>query len=95
LCWGGKIASLGGDFGGKVKVAAQCHPAMLDPNDALKITIPFATLASGDEKEADVVAFGENLRGEKVLEIFRDQKHGWMTARYVWFWLAIGEDDDC
>jgi len=82
LCWGGKIVSLGGDFSNTVKAAAQVHPAMLDPADAHKITIPFATLASGDEKQADVEAFGENLKGEKLVETFADHTHGFMAARY-------------
>jgi dienelactone hydrolase len=87
LCWGGKVVSLfvgseGEGEGAKaVNAAAQAHPAMLDPSDALTITIPFLTIASGDEKEEDVLAFGGNLRGQKVVERWGEQRHGFMAAR--------------
>lgn len=82
LCWGGKVVSLGAGVEGQtVSVVVQAHPAMLDPQDALKISVPFATLASGDEKKEDVEAFGANLKGEKLVEFFADQGHGWMAAR--------------
>jgi dienelactone hydrolase len=38
-------------------------------------------LASGDEPEEDVKKFEANLTGEKHVEIFKDQIHGWMAAR--------------
>jgi len=63
------------------KAAPQSSPAMLDPSEALKISIHFATLASGAEKKEDVEASGENLKGEEVVEIFGDQVHGWLATR--------------
>lgn len=63
------------------KAAAECHPAMLDPNDASGISIPFCLLASKDETKEDVKKFEQNLEGEKLVEIFDDQIHGWMAAR--------------
>jgi len=80
LCWGGKVVSIGGDNLG-MKVSVQVHPAMLDASDALKITIPFALLASKDEDAAEVEKFGANLKGEKLVETFNDLGHGWMGAR--------------
>jgi len=81
MCWGGKVIVLASGEGTAFKAAAQAHPAMLDPSEASKISIPFATLASGAEKKEDVEAFGENLKGEKIVEIFGDQVHGWLATR--------------
>lgn len=65
------------------KVGVQVHPAMLDPQDAVTIEIPFATLASGEEDAAHVEAFGKNLKGEKLVDAttFKEMGHGWMAAR--------------
>lgn len=49
---------------------------MVDPEDAKGIKIPLAMLASGDEDEGDVKKFEEGLKGEKHVEIFKDQVHG-------------------
>lgn len=38
-------------------------------------------LASNDELKEDVEKFEKNLKGEKHVEIFGDQIHGWMAAR--------------
>jgi len=38
-------------------------------------------LASGDESAEDVKKFEANLKGEKHVETFGDQIHGWMAAR--------------
>jgi len=54
---------------------------MLDPADAVGISIPFCMLASKDENKEHVKAFGEALEGEKVIHTFDDQIHGWMAAR--------------
>ncbi|KAL2871580.1 dienelactone hydrolase family protein [Aspergillus lucknowensis] len=83
-CWGGKITVLASGAGGEntlFKAAVQCHPAMLDPNDAKSVTIPMALLASKDEKPADVSAFGANLKTDHYVETFATQIHGWMAAR--------------
>jgi dienelactone hydrolase len=77
FCWGGKIVSIvTSDDKTPFKAGAECHPAMVNPKDALGIKIPLAMLASGDEEEADVKKFEENLKGEKYVEIFGDQVHG-------------------
>ena len=54
---------------------------MVDPADATKIKIPLALLASGDENAEDIKKFEANLKGEKYVETFGDQIHGWMAAR--------------
>merc|ERR1712093_407871 len=45
------------------------------------IKIPLCMLASNDELKEDVEKFEKNLKGEKHVEIFGDQIHGWMAAR--------------
>jgi len=81
FCWGGKIVSLTSGKETGFKAAAECHPAMVDPKEAEGISIPLCMLASGDEPEEDVRAFEGKLRGEKYVEVFGDQIHGWMAAR--------------
>lgn len=54
---------------------------MVDPADAAKITIPMCMLASKDEDGEAVKAFEGKLGGEKYVETFGDQVHGWMAAR--------------
>jgi dienelactone hydrolase len=49
FCWGGKIASLVSQQGTMFQAAAQCHPSLLDTEDAKKVTIPMCILPSQDE----------------------------------------------
>ncbi|RDL41007.1 putative hydrolase related to dienelactone hydrolase [Venustampulla echinocandica] len=82
FCWGGKVVSLVTSTDSTpFKAAAECHPAMVDPSDAININIPLCFLASRDEPEADVQKFEANLTGDKHFETFKDQIHGWMAAR--------------
>ncbi|KAF8864578.1 dienelactone hydrolase family protein-like protein [Acephala macrosclerotiorum] len=82
FCWGGKIVSLTtSTTSTPFKAGAECHPAMVDPSEAENIKIPLCMLASKDEPKADVEKFEKNLKGEKHVEIFGDQIHGWMAAR--------------
>jgi dienelactone hydrolase len=77
FCWGGKIVSLvTSQSDTAFKAGAECHPAMVDPADAEGIKIPLCMLASKDEAEEDVKKFEANLKGEKHVEIFKDQIHG-------------------
>lgn len=82
-CWGGKVANLqaGAEGAGGFKAAAQCHPAMVDPKDATKVTVPMALLASKDEDPDAVKGYQDNLKGAKLVETFPTQIHGWMAAR--------------
>lgn len=81
-CWGGKITTLTVGAENKLfKAAAQCHPAMVDPNDAKKVNVPMALLASKDEPTQDVEAFRANLQVPNHVETFPTQIHGWMAAR--------------
>lgn len=80
-CWGGKIVNLSSQEGTPFKAAAACHPAMTDPADASKVTIPIAVLPSKDEDKTAVDAYEKNLKVKNVVEWFPDQVHGWMAAR--------------
>jgi dienelactone hydrolase len=81
LCWGGKVATLASTAGTPFKAAAQCHPAMVDPEDAKNVTIPMALLASKDEDAEAVKGYIANLSVPKYTDRFDDQIHGWMGAR--------------
>ena len=80
-CWGGKIVSLASGEGTPFKAAVEVHPAMVDPGDAGKVTIPLCMLASKDEPADDIKKFEANLKTTKHVETFSTQIHGWMAAR--------------
>jgi dienelactone hydrolase len=81
-CWGGKVATLAaGEDNGKFDAGAEVHPAMVDPEDAKRIKIPYCVLASKDEPEDAVKGFEQNLTAPKHVETFSTQVHGWMAAR--------------
>ncbi|KKZ59921.1 carboxymethylenebutenolidase [[Emmonsia] crescens] len=80
-CWGGKIATLASMEDTLFKAAVQCHPAMVDAKDALKVTIPMVLLASKDEDANEVKAFENNLKPPHHIETWSTQIHGWMAAR--------------
>lgn len=65
------------------KAGASCHPAMVDPEDAAKLTIPFAILPSKDEDDKTVEEWKKRAAQPVVVEKFPDQVHGFMAARYV------------
>lgn len=75
--------SLSSREGTPFSVAAEAHPAMVDPEDAKHIKIPLCMLASKDEDVDDVKAFQQNLTVDNHVETFADQFHGWMAARSV------------
>ena len=52
FCWGGKITALMSQEGTPYKAAAQCHPSLLDVEDAKLVTIPMVVLPSMDEDPA-------------------------------------------
>lgn len=81
FCWGGKIAGLTSAEGTPFKAAAVAHPAFVDPEDAPKITIPFAMLPSKDEPKEDVEKWQKELKVPNKVEFFPTQIHGWMAAR--------------
>ncbi|KAK8104124.1 uncharacterized protein PG998_011157, partial [Apiospora kogelbergensis] len=82
-CWGGKVVSLVVSAPDNTfKAGVECHPAMVEPEDAKKIKVPLCMLASKDEDVEDVKKFEANLTGAaKHVETFGDQIHGWMAAR--------------
>jgi dienelactone hydrolase len=46
FCWGGKVAALESQSGTPFKVAAQCHPSLLEVEDANQVTMPMVVLPS-------------------------------------------------
>jgi len=81
FCWGGKIVNLTSQKDSPFKVAAACHPAMVDAGDAPGVTIPYIMLPSGDEPKEDVEKWQKGIQTPNVVEWFPDQVHGWMAAR--------------
>jgi hypothetical protein len=75
------MTSLNSGAGTPFSAAAQCHPAFLDPSDALDISIPMCLLPSMNENVEDVQQYIANLKGPKRVETFKDMIHGWMTAK--------------
>ena len=67
--------------GSPFKAAAECHPAMVDPNDAAGIDIPLCILASKDEDAEAIKKFEANIKTPHHVETYGDQIHGWMGAR--------------
>ncbi|KAF2404357.1 carboxymethylenebutenolidase [Trichodelitschia bisporula] len=80
-CWGGKIVNLTSQSGTPFKAAAICHPAMVDPADAPKVTIPIAVLPSMDEDKKTIGEYEAALKVKHIVKWFPDQIHGWMAAR--------------
>ncbi|KAL2127107.1 hypothetical protein VTI74DRAFT_11322 [Chaetomium olivicolor] len=82
-CWGGKVVSLvTSSDNNPFSAGAECHPAMVDPSDAVGIKVPLIMLASKEEPDDKVAEFEANLKSAaKHVETFKDQIHGWMAAR--------------
>jgi len=80
-CWGGKIVNLISQEGTPFKSAVACHPAMVDANDAAKVTIPFAMLPSKDEPKEDVEKWQQQIKVKNIVEWWPNQVHGFMAAR--------------
>ncbi|KAK0723811.1 Alpha/Beta hydrolase protein [Apiosordaria backusii] len=82
FCFGGKVVSLvTSSDSNPFVVAAECHPAMIDPKEAEGIKIPLILLASKEEPADKVKEFEAKLKVPKHVETFTDQIHGWMAAR--------------
>ncbi|KAF4537507.1 Dienelactone hydrolase [Lasiodiplodia theobromae] len=81
FCWGGKVTNLSSTEGTKFKAAVSAHPAMVDPADAPKVTIPYLMLPSKDEDKEAVKAWQQGLKVKNHVELFDDQIHGFMAAR--------------
>lgn len=54
------------------KIAAACHPAMVDPSGAAKIPVPYILLASGEDPAEDVRQFENKLKVPHHVETFGD-----------------------
>lgn len=90
-CWGGKMVSMLSARQGQAgapqvfRTAVQLHPALIDPREAAEIKIPMCLLASMDEVVDEInkydAALLTEIEGEKHVETFEDQVHGWLSAR--------------
>ncbi|KAH8908174.1 alpha/beta-hydrolase [Coniochaeta sp. PMI_546] len=81
-CWGGKVVSLvTSSSSNPFSIAAEIHPAMVDPAEAEGIKVPLILLASKEEPVDKVKEFENKLKNAKHVETFGDQIHGWMAAR--------------
>ncbi|KAL7269227.1 hypothetical protein RUND412_008122 [Rhizina undulata] len=88
-CWGGKITALLSGKDTKFVASVQIHSAMVDPEEARKISIPHLMLASKDEPAEDVAAYksilgsseNKEIREKSVVETYPNMFHGWMAAR--------------
>ncbi|KAE9975304.1 hypothetical protein BLS_002674 [Venturia inaequalis] len=80
FCWGGKASLVSGP-NTIFKAAAQCHPSLLDPNDADNVSVPMMVLPSGDEHVPTVIEFEKRLQAGSYVETFEDMEHGWMTSK--------------
>lgn len=76
-----QIANLVSTEGSAFKTAAACHPAMVDPADAPKVTIPIMLIPTKDESKDDVKKYQDALKVKHKVEWFDDQIHGFMAAR--------------
>ncbi|SJX61803.1 related to AIM2-cytoplasmic protein involved in mitochondrial function or organization [Sporisorium reilianum f. sp. reilianum] len=86
FCWGGKLSVLTGGEGTKFSAVAQVHPAMVDPKDAEKLTVPIANFPSKDEPQKEVEAFEAEVHKKPfakdcVYKHYGENHHGWATAR--------------
>ncbi|QIX00546.1 hypothetical protein AMS68_006063 [Peltaster fructicola] len=81
LCWGGKVANLLSGKDTRFKAGAAAHPAMVDPEDAKNITIPFGLLPSKDEPKEDVEKWEKAIKTPHFVEWYPTQVHGFMGAR--------------
>jgi hypothetical protein len=75
------VSLIGGKEGTKFKVGVQTSPAMVDPEEAKKVSIPMCVLPSQDEPKEDWDKYNDNLSVDKHFERFDTVPHGWMSAR--------------
>jgi dienelactone hydrolase len=85
-CWGGKVAALltgAGDatWHGTFQAAAQCHPSLVNVDDASKINVPMMVLASKGEDKDAMNQYRDRLNNGGSVDIFNDQEHGWMASK--------------
>lgn len=74
------MVSLIGGRETKFKAGVQTSPAMVDPADGEKLTIPMCILASEEEPADAVAKYESNMKVKKHVETFKNL-HGFMSAR--------------
>lgn len=85
-CWGGKLSVISGGEGTVFDAVAQVHPAMVDANDAAKLTVPIANFPSKDEPAEDIKKFEAEVQKkpfakDSVFKHYTESHHGWAAAR--------------
>jgi len=89
FCWGGKVATLASGPGTAFAATAQAHPALLDPGDAAKLTIPAFSIMTKDEDATAIENFkkacenheNEAVRAKSKIIVWNGTFHGFMAAR--------------
>lgn len=85
FCWGGKVTTLLSTEGTPFSASVQCHPAMLDPADAEKLTIPHLCIATKDEDAEATKNFEakipSSLKEKSKVVRWEETFHGVMAAR--------------
>lgn len=82
--FGRKLADsdkLSSQSGTPFKASAACHPAMVDPDDAPGVSIPYAMLPSKDEDKEAVEKWQKGIKTKNIVKWYDDQIHGFMAAR--------------
>jgi dienelactone hydrolase len=67
FCWGGKIAALVSQEGSLFKASGQCHPSLIDTEDAKKVRIPMVVLPSMDEDTEVCLLFTFKIVGATLM----------------------------
>jgi len=86
FCWGSKICISSGSAGTPLDAVALVHPAMLNANDAAKLTIPLAMYISKDEsveeynKINDIIS-KKPFASKSDSKIYTNMFHGFAAAR--------------
>lgn len=85
-CWGGKLSVISGGEGTVFNAVGQVHPAMVDANDASKLTVPVANFPSKDEPDEDIKKFEAEVQkkpfaNECVFKHYTESHHGFAAAR--------------
>lgn len=80
-CWGSEVAVRRSFQGSQFVAAVLTSPSQIDPEEATKVAIPMAVLASKNEPVDSVAHFEKNLKVPTHVETFSSQVHGFMSAR--------------
>lgn len=80
-CWGGWIVPFVVGDGTPFAACVQCHPGFAGVDVVEKVQAPLLSLCSKDEPESSFAEFKAALKVDNYFEVFKDQDHGWLSAR--------------